>query len=670
MFALRMDMAAVRQRREQLDHPDSKEGAGTILTPAELRRLATDAHAVASVTAHVRRTASARGHEIVVTQASAIREGQAGNIRTNQAGVPGGPRVFLDSDRVDVELKGPYMIVTGGVGFLKDLFGGATDFYQLDHVQHGRTTCPHCRGLVRAEQFCLPHGLLDAPSPGSTGSTHTHGGRAGTRVNGSAPEGVPRAAVTHVFGVLELPVEGGVSSAFGPAPNVGPKPHYVAITSNSSAVELAVTPATLYSVYNMTGADTLSRATTVAFFRPTGLGLFPVVNFDPDALQAFAATYMAAYAPVSLEYNHSARNSPEWCNSTNASEVSSCTEPNLDAQYLAAAARGATVAMEDDAWLDAHVKPTVGWWSGNPVVDYVMLRMLHDVPLPAVLSISYVIHTTPYLKLLGFNATQAIVKQFDSGYEALALAGMTTVVASGDKGAAGLKGQCDLQFDTNLLATVHSVVVGATQFGHSVGSANNSRIEVAQSIGDQATIKPSLGSSITTGGGFSAFEPTPNYQAEAVASYLATISNASFPQSGLYPVVDGVPQFDPKGRGFPDVSLVGRWYRVYANAASEFGPVDGTSASAPVVAGMLAVLKDARRKAGKSVPTMMTQLLYQVAAVAPNAFYDMTVGDNRCMNLGETCCAHGFQATKGWDAVTGLGTINFGRLKEAVLALE
>ena len=56
-------------------------------------------------------------------------------------------------------------------------------------------------------------------------------------------------------------------------------------------------------------------------------------------------------------------------------------------------------------------------------------------------------------------------------------------------------------------------------------------------------------------------------------------------------------------------------------------------------------------------------------ATDPSAFDDIVDGDNRCTE-DDCLCKEGFAATKGWDAVTGVGTPNFGRLLEAIDAID
>ena len=84
--------------------------------------------------------------------------------------------------------------------------------------------------------------------------------------------------------------------------------------------------------------------------------------------------------------------------------------------------------------------------------------------------------------------------------------------------------------------------------------------------------------------------------------------------------------------------------------------VSGTSASCPVVAGMISLVNSARLAQGNSTVGFLNPALY---ANYPAFTNDITSGDNKCVASDATCCSHGFYATSGWDPVTGLGSINF-----------
>ena len=73
---------------------------------------------------------------------------------------------------------------------------------------------------------------------------------------------------------------------------------------------------------------------------------------------------------------------------------------------------------------------------------------------------------------------------------------------------------------------------------------------------------------------------------------------------------------------------------------------------------MVAKLNELRLAANQSTMGFINPFLY----ANPSALNDVTLGDNR----GEGKV--GFEAAKGWDAATGLGTPNFEKLAKAAIA--
>ena len=140
----------------------------------------------------------------------------------------------------------------------------------------------------------------------------------------------------------------------------------------------------------------------------------------------------------------------------------------------------------------------------------------------------------------------------------------------------------------------------------------------------------------------------PKWQAAAVKNYLAEAgAKGVLPPSKLY---------NASRRASPDVSALGYGFQVVVGNRTR--AVGGTSASAPTVAAMIALLNDARHAAGKPSMGFLNPFLYQNAAAA---FTDVIVGNN--VNRGQ-----GWQCEKGWDPVTGLGTPKFAALKAAAMA--
>ena len=72
--------------------------------------------------------------------------------------------------------------------------------------------------------------------------------------------------------------------------------------------------------------------------------------------------------------------------------------------------------------------------------------------------------------------------------------------------------------------------------------------------------------------------------------------------------------------------------------------------------------------AGKSQLGFANPLLYSLAASNPSVFYDITIGDNKC--AGFTCCEYGYACEKGFDAVSGLGSVgDFALLEKLVVSM-
>ncbi|HZQ21244.1 MAG TPA: protease pro-enzyme activation domain-containing protein [Terriglobales bacterium] len=135
----------------------------------------------------------------------------------------------------------------------------------------------------------------------------------------------------------------------------------------------------------------------------------------------------------------------------------------------------------------------------------------------------------------------------------------------------------------------------------------------------------------------------------------------------------GVPN-DGK-RDLPDVSLnaspnhdgylfctSGSCVSGYRDASGGLAVVGGTSAGAPTFAGIFAILNQATRLNGQGDAHLV---LYPLAQTHPTAFHDITSGNNIVpCTQGSTGCPTkapfqiGFSATKGYDQVTGLGTID------------
>lgn len=171
-------------------------------------------------------------------------------------------------------------------------------------------------------------------------------------------------------------------------------------------------------------------------------------------------------------------------------------------------------------------------------------------------------------------------------------------------------------------------------------------------------------------GGFSNYFTRPKYQNATIETYLTEhISPATL---AYYQ-----PFFNQSGRAFPDVSahsLRPDYNVIYKGMQS---PSGGTSAASPVWAGIVGLINDARLRAGQKAVGFINVFLYNGGARGLN---DITGGGSvGCTGFNaQTGMSYGGQsgiipyaswnATVGWDPVTGLGTPNFQALMAEALA--
>ncbi|KAK3899728.1 peptidase S8/S53 domain-containing protein [Staphylotrichum tortipilum] len=156
----------------------------------------------------------------------------------------------------------------------------------------------------------------------------------------------------------------------------------------------------------------------------------------------------------------------------------------------------------------------------------------------------------------------------------------------------------------------------------------------------------------SSGGGFSNLFAAPGYQHKAVRDYLEN----PLQQDCLTSLVGKGANF--AGRSFPDVSANAANYVVAV--AAQLMTVQGTSASAPVVASILSKLNNARLHAGKRPVGFVNPVLY----AHPHQTNDVVGGANHGYGTDA------FEAVVGWDPVTGLGTLGYRRLLELYLSLS
>ncbi|KAF9474020.1 subtilisin-like protein [Pholiota conissans] len=246
------------------------------------------------------------------------------------------------------------------------------------------------------------------------------------------------------------------------------------------------------------------------------------------------------------------------------------------------------------------------------------------------------------------TASAAYANRQCTEYAKLGMLGTSVVYSTGDDGVAGFSNVC-LDKNGNEVGTSGKVFnpefPATCPFVTAVG---------ATQINPGATVNDPEGACeqvIFSGGGFSNIFAMPSYQANAVNAYVAAHLNPSPYPPGTFNT--------SVSRAFPDISANGANYVIGIDG--QFGLVFGTSASAPVVASMITMINDARIANGKGPVGFINHILY--SPIFAPAFNDITMGGNR------GCGTPGFNATAGWDPVTGVGTPNFARLLEVFKSL-
>lgn len=157
-------------------------------------------------------------------------------------------------------------------------------------------------------------------------------------------------------------------------------------------------------------------------------------------------------------------------------------------------------------------------------------------------------------------------------------------------------------------------------------------------VGSAAGINPEKARQFS-GGGFSALFARPAFQDTAVASYL----------DRLGPKNKG--RYSENGRALPDVSAQGEYFAYQYHGTTEY--VSGNIAAAAVWTAIAARFDSDLVNAGNKPLGHLNPFLYK----NPSSLLDVVTGGDS------------FPAVTGWDAVTGLGTPSFPRLRSSIAGL-
>ncbi|PNY27653.1 Tripeptidyl-peptidase SED2 [Tolypocladium capitatum] len=381
-----------------------------------------------------------------------------------------------------------------------------------------------------------------------------------------------------------------------------------------------ITPTCLRKLYHMGDA----------YAKPHQKSLLGVVGFDGQAAQHdMLDKFLSMFARYAIGANFST----ELINGgKNPQGEYYSGEANLDIQYTIALAYKVPVRYYSAGGEDHDFIPDLD--ISNPKKEYIEpwipfvshLVELPDDQLPQVVSISYGVNEQV--------VPEAHAKQVCNMFGLLGTRGVSVIVSSGDTGP-GIS--CQSNDGTNTTKFLPSFPA-TCPYVTSVGATESNGPESAKNF---------------SSGGFSDYWPRPAWQEKAVGEY---ISKHGKQWQGYY---------NHTGRGVPDVAAQGKAYIVVSHGKVAFA--DGTSASTPMFASIIALLNDLRFQKGKPSMGFLNPWLY---SIGHNGFTDITAGrSDGCLGTSYSGApapkipGAGWDAVPGWDPVTGWGTPLFDRLK-------
>jgi subtilase family serine protease len=292
------------------------------------------------------------------------------------------------------------------------------------------------------------------------------------------------------------------------------------------------------------------------------------------------------------------------------------------------------------ASFDLWVRPLDESQADNDVLGFLQLlaapveAAAAGHPLPDVISASY---GECESDVAPFTAERRLVERQLAATAAL---GITVAVASGDMGSSscasdapsGERTAAEKRIDASWPATSPYVLaVGGTDL-----TLDASNAIAASGAWNDDLYAPPFRRLAAGGGGRSTLFASPSWQ-------------TTTPWRSAHRTVPDVSAFADPSPGYPVVCSA-RVEGCPSGRGRRLAFVGGTSASTPLVAGMIALWTQAARERGLPRPGFVPPLLYSLAATNPQAFLDITTGGNSL--FGEPCCA----AAAGYDLATGLGS--------------
>ena len=259
----------------------------------------------------------------------------------------------------------------------------------------------------------------------------------------------------------------------------------------------------------------------------------------------------------------------------------------------------------------------------------------NGTPLPNVISISYGVCEAT---VAHYSAARTL---FDRQLAATDALGITTVVAAGDSGSSscahGVPTSQLTSFDKQKSASWPATSPWVLAAGGTNLTLTPANTIASSGVWNDTTYPPPYQQTAAGGGGVSTSEKRPWWQP-------ATSSQKT------YRMVPDVAAFADASPGYAIIC---------SHAVQGCGPssgqtiafVGGTSAAAPLVAGMIALWDQQAQQTHLPKPGFVPPLLYYIHQHAPASFLDITTGTNTVFS-GVSCC----KAAAGFDLASGLGS--------------
>ncbi|KAI0832292.1 subtilisin-like protein [Hypoxylon sp. FL0890] len=380
-----------------------------------------------------------------------------------------------------------------------------------------------------------------------------------------------------------------------------------------------VTPACLKKLYNVTYANTTTPIKSPVRF---GIAGFLEQWIKYDDVSEFLGKYSPELGPLNYTFSVAMLNNgtnPQ----PNTPDSRAGLEASLDVEYAMALGYPTNVIYYSTGGRGEKVDNKGDLLPSNrsdnePYLEFIQhLLDLSDEKIPHIVSISYA------------DDEQSVPARYAARvcdlFAILAARGVSVFSGSGDGGASGIgQNQC-YSNDGERRKMFLPTFPASCPYVTAVGATGNTL--------------PFEGADFSTGG-FSNYFPRPDWQKGVVDDYI-TILNGS--HQGLY---------NETGRAFPDISATGTNYVIQVGGYQT--DVLGTSASTPVVAALIALVNDSRLKSGKNSIGWLNPVLYSTPV--REALQDVTAGVSQNCVFGDEKVP-GWESVKGYDCVTGLGSV-------------